>query len=205
MRDDVPALLDAGLPRARAELDADDLHPLTGLRQRQTRIGEPLAPVGAGVTEIDGDGLRHFVTLDRAALDDEDEAIARAGSRARRRRSAGRRRHVFGRELIHEEVGTEQQRDGGEQHEIFPPAALHAEPVHRDRGEQHHRERGGDDDERELPQTVHVDQQQLRIEDPDERQDHGAQRIKRALDAGLDHVLAGDRRPRRMSRARPAA
>ena len=30
--------------------------------------------------------------------------------------------------------------------------------------------------------AVDVDQQQLRVEDPDERQDHGAQRVQRTLD-----------------------
>ena len=43
---------------------------------------------------------------------------------------------------------------------------------------------------------VDADQQHLRIEDEDEGQDRGAQRIERALEAGRDRVLLGDRRRR---------
>jgi len=35
---------------------------------------------------------------------------------------------------------------------------------------------------------VHVDQQQCRVEDEDEGQHDGAQRVQRALDAGLDRI-----------------
>lgn len=62
--------------------------------------------------------------------------------------------------------------------------------------------RGRDAEKGEGP--AHVDQQQLRSEDPDEGQEHRAQRIDGSLDAVIENKLGG-LQPQRTRRITPAA
>ena len=62
-----------------------------------------------------------------------------------------------------------------------------------------------DGDQQRLTPAMDVDQQQRRIEDPDERQHHGAHRVHRTLYADLDRIFLCDRRAGESLRDRPAA
>ena len=201
----VPPLLEAGFLRARAELHARNLRRVAERGERQPGFGEALAAVVAGGAQPHGDRLGDVVALDRRALDHHHEAPAVGQVLRDLDRLRGRQMRVLGREEVHEEVRTEQQHARGRQQQRLPQPVLDPEPVHRHRGEDEHRQRRRDDDADELRHAVDVDQQQLRIEDPDERQDHGAQRVQRALDARSRSRSRPRSPPRRTSRAPPAA
>ncbi len=193
---DFPALLEAALAGARAELHLPDLHRIAQRHELQPRLGQALAAVLALLAEAHGHGLADLLAFDGGAADAQHQRVAVAGVPRHVEHLRGRHAAVGCVELVHEEIGAEQQGHRAQQHQRFPPAALHAEPQHGDGGKQQRGQRAGRDHAQQLGPAVHVDQQELGVEDPDEGQDDGAQRVDGALDAGLDGVLVRDGRRR---------
>ena len=92
------------------------------------------------------------------------------------------------RDLIHEEAGAEQHDAGhGEQHALVPPHP-DEHPALGERAEREDREQRHDRDEHAVPDALHADQQQLGVEQEDQRQHRGSDVVEKGLHAGLEGV-----------------
>ncbi len=92
---------------------------------------------------------------------------------------------------VHPEAGAEQGKGDQQQQHALVPAALHQEVTLGRRGEDQHGDGGHDEDHHPVGK-VHVDQQQIRVEDEQERQCRGTQAVVKRRDTGLDGITLGD-------------
>ncbi len=94
---------------------------------------------------------------------------------------------------IHPEAGAEQGEGHQQQQQALVPAAAHQEIALGAGGEDQHGDGGDDEDQHAVPE-VHADQQQVGVEDEQERQRRGAQAVIERGHPGADWVALGHRR-----------
>ncbi len=94
---------------------------------------------------------------------------------------------------VHPESRAEQGEGHQQQQQAFIPAAAHQEVALGAGGEDQHGDGRHDKDQHAVPE-VHVDQQQVGVEDEQERQSRRAQAVVEGGDTSLDRVALGHRR-----------
>ena len=91
---------------------------------------------------------------------------------------------------IHPEAWPEQREGDQQQQNAFVPAATDQEVALGARRKDQHRQRRDDENHHAVPE-VHIDQQQIGVEDEQERQRGGAQAVVERHHTGLDRIALG--------------